>query len=101
MAVAAYLRRLGVHIFMYLDDWLVLSPSEEVAREHTQLVLQTAEYLGFIVNRAKSHLTPTQRPSYLGAELDLVRGIVTPSAERVDKLISEVTSLIDSTGACA
>ena len=88
LAVVAYLRHLEVHIFMYLDDWLVLSPSESMAKEHTQLVLQTTEHLGSIINRAKSHLTPTKRPSFLGATLDLVHGVVTPSQKRVDKLIS-------------
>jgi hypothetical protein len=94
MAVAAYLRRRGIQIFMYLDDWLVLAKTEAEAREKTQVVIQVAQDLGFVINQKKSHLVPTQTPLYLGAVLDLRNGIVVPSPERVATVIQTVSELM-------
>jgi hypothetical protein len=93
MAVAVYLRKQGIHIFMYLDDWLVLARSEAEAVASTRTVIQVAEYLGFLINRKKSHLVPTQVPTYLGAVLNLETGVVTPSMERVESVIRNVEDL--------
>jgi len=101
MNVAAFLRRQGVRIHMYLDDWLISAPSFHLAVQHTHFVLQTARTLGFIVNLDKSHLHPTQQPLFLGAQLDLVLGRVTPSPERVERLRTSVQSLFHSLSATA
>jgi len=101
MSIAAFLRRQGVSIHVYLDDWLITAHTYQLAVQHTNLVIQTTERLGFIVNRAKSHLEPTQFPVYLGAHLDLVSGRVTPSPERVSRLRMSVQSLIHSLSATA
>ena len=55
-AVGAFLRRQGVQIHFYLDDWLITSQSLVMAHRHTDLVLRTLARLGFIVNLKKSHL---------------------------------------------
>ena len=85
-AVGAFLRRQGVQIHFYLDDWLITSQSLVMAHRHTDLVLRTLARLGFIVNLKKSHLQPTQSPIFLGARLDLL-GRVYPSQERICNLI--------------
>ena len=86
-AVGAFLRRQGVQIHFYLDDWLITSQSLVMAHRHTDLVLRTLARLGFIVNLKKSHLQPTQSPIFLGARLDLLLGRVYPSQERICNLI--------------
>ena len=94
MSIAAFLRKRGVKMFVYLDDWLILAPSRQLVLQHTQLVLDTAESLGFVINRTKSQLEPSQNPAYLGAILDLTAGVVTPSLERVQTLTREVLNLL-------
>jgi hypothetical protein len=92
-AVGEHLRCRGVNLCQYLDDWLIVSGSEEEARRHTDLVVETVERLGFIINRQKSHLTPTQQPVFLGASLDLVQGRARPSPERVVSMVTCVNGL--------
>ena len=86
-AVGAFLRRQGVQIHLYLDDWLITSQSLVMAHRHTELVLRTLARLGFIVNLKKSHLQPTQSPIFLEARLDLLLARVYPSQERICNLI--------------
>jgi hypothetical protein len=99
MSVAAFLRRRGITIFMYLDDWLVVAETYQQAVNHTRFVLQITQHLGFVVNCKKSHLEPTQSPTYLGAVLDLQMGVARPSQERVVTLIREVSALRNSASA--
>lgn len=100
-AVAAFLRRRGIRIFMYLDDWLILGSTRQEVLDHTSFVISTAERLGFLINKQKSQLVPSQHPTYLGAEVDLALGSVSPTQERVDKLIKEVSRLMSSPQASA
>jgi len=99
--VAAFLRRQGISVHVYLDDWLITAPSRQLAIQHTHFVIQTVEKLGFIVNLDKSNLKPTQCPDYLGARIDLVQGRVRPSPERVERLRTSVQSLFHSHSATA
>ena len=62
-AVGAFLRRQGVQIHFYLDDWLITSQSLVMAHRHTELVLRTLARLGFIVNLKKSP-SPANSVSY-------------------------------------
>jgi len=82
-SVVAYLRRMGLTVYAYLDDWLIVSGSEAEARRHTELVVSLLERLGWLLNRDKSALVPSQRVVYLGADIDFVAGKAGPSEERV------------------
>ena len=81
--VAAFLRRQGIQIFMYLDDWLIVAHDYDTAKRHTDVVVQTASRLGWLVNREKSELEPSQHPTFLGTRLDFRDGRVRPTTERV------------------
>jgi hypothetical protein len=93
-AVGAFLRSQGIQVAMYLDDWLITAGSRELCLRHTHQTLHTLQRLGFLVNEAKSNLTPTQTPIYLGAQLDLAEGRVYPTQARVNSLISVVGGLL-------
>ncbi len=62
----------GVRILNYLDDWLILAQSREQLGDHRDLVLRHLSQLGLRVNWEKSKLSPVQRISFLGVELDSV-----------------------------
>ncbi|KAL0163578.1 hypothetical protein M9458_039331, partial [Cirrhinus mrigala] len=64
--------RKGIRILNYLDDWLIMAHSRDLLCEHRDLVLQHLSHLGLRVNREKSKLSPVQRISFLGMELDSV-----------------------------
>ncbi len=63
---------LGVRILNYIDDWLILAQSREQLGDHRDLVLRHLSQLGLRVNWEKSKLSPVQRISFLGVELDSV-----------------------------
>ena len=81
--MVACLRRQGVRIFTYLDDWLIVGRSREETIRSTPATLRLADELGWRVNQVKSELTPSQRVTYLGAEMDLVQDLVFPTRGRV------------------
>ncbi len=66
------LREQGVRILNYLDDWLILAQSQDQLCEHRDMVLSHLSQLGLQVNWEKSKLSPVQRISFLGMELDSV-----------------------------
>lgn len=93
-ALVAYLRKRGIKMFAYLDDWLLVNKSPQRLLEQTRLVLKICEELGLLVNDDKSDLEPTQSPVYLGAFLDLRRGLVRPSDARIEQLELFVQNLL-------
>ena len=80
--IAAFLRQRHVHLFMYLDDWLILGPTSQDTLLALQQTVDLTLRLGFIINTAKSSLTPSQQPIYLGAVLNLATGKATPTLDR-------------------
>ncbi|XP_038046795.1 uncharacterized protein LOC119721003 [Patiria miniata] len=85
-AVAAFLRQKQIHIFLYLDDWLIVGPTFQDTVDALRQTVQLTLNLGFIINVEKSSLIPTQQPTYLGAVLDMTTGRAMPSGERCQTL---------------
>ncbi|XP_033633155.1 uncharacterized protein LOC117294748 [Asterias rubens] len=81
--IGAALRRRGIMIFVYLDDWLVVGRSREEMEAALQYTWRLTSNLRFIINTEKSHLIPSQVPTFLGASLDLRRGLARPSEEHL------------------
>ncbi|XP_059199216.1 uncharacterized protein LOC131979287 [Centropristis striata] len=82
-AAIAPLRRQGIRLATYLDDWLLLAQSEQEARAHTRILMQHLVDLGFVINAEKSVLSPAQEIIFLGLSLDSVSFTARLSAERV------------------
>ena len=59
------LHKLTIYLHLYLDDWLLRATSRAICLAHTQIALEKAQNLGFLVNWAKSALVPTQRFVFL------------------------------------
>ncbi len=81
------LREAGIRILNYLDDWLILAQSRALLCEHRDMVLSHLSWLGLQVNWEKSKLSPTQRISFLGMELDLVNLTARLSKERAQSML--------------
>ena len=93
-AVAAELRKKGLRLFCYLDDWLLVAQSRTVLLHHRDLLLRVITDLGFLINWEKSALEPTQRPIFLGAVLDLPQTRARPADHRIESLITLIRSLL-------
>ncbi|XP_039904294.1 uncharacterized protein LOC120744181 [Simochromis diagramma] len=61
---------LNQHLRSYIDDWLLLSESEIMGREHTRLTVDHLMALGFTINYQKSVLEPAQAISFIGIALN-------------------------------
>ncbi len=86
------LREVGVRILNYLDDWLVLAQSREQLGDHRDLVLRHLSQLGLRVNWEKSKLSPVQRISFLGVELDSVSMTARLTEERAQAVLNCLSS---------
>jgi hypothetical protein len=89
----------GVRILNYLDDWLILAQSREQLCEHRDLVLSHLSHLGLRVNWEKSKLTPGQRISFLGMELDSINMTARLTEARVQSVLNCVSTLRRRTAA--
>ena len=85
-AVGAYLKTLGINVFQYLDDWLVVGETYQLALSYRDTVRWVTQRVGFVINEEKSDWVPSQFPLFLGSSLDLVRLLAFPSEDRIDRL---------------
>ena len=69
-SVAAFLRKRGIRVILYLDDFLILGWTYQEARSHTAMAVSLWESLGFTVNLEKSCLILTQIITFLGFVID-------------------------------
>ena len=67
-----YLWALGVRLLAYPDNILIIAPKKEQCLDQAQLIVGLLEKLGYVINRDKSALEPTQRLEYLGFVIDSV-----------------------------
>ena len=64
------LRRKGVRLVFYLDDFLVLARSKAESVKHTRMLVQSLKDHGFFINEKKSVLEPSFQQEFLGAVVD-------------------------------
>ena len=100
-AVLRHVRRLGIRVHTYLDDWLQLSVSEVQSWQHSRRLLNIILELGFVPNWEKSELVPTQKFCFLGARFNLIKGQVGPSLERISTFQQALTLLLNARQASA
>ena len=58
----AHLRRLGIRVYMYLDDWLIVARDHQLTVRDTARVVQEAQAFGWIIIWEKSSLFPPSPP---------------------------------------
>ncbi len=86
------LQEVGVRILNYLDDWLLLAQSREQLGDHRDLVLRHLSQLRLWVKWEKSKLSPVQRISFLGVELDSVSMTARLTEERAQAVLNCLSS---------
>ncbi|KAJ8912960.1 hypothetical protein NQ315_000016 [Exocentrus adspersus] len=85
------LRKEGLKIVVYLDDWLIIGNTMAECRQATERVVALLHYLGFLVNTEKSQLEPRQRAKFLGFVYDtrdLTLSLPDDKKREITKLIS-------------
>ncbi|KAL3999504.1 Ran GTPase-activating protein 1 [Sarotherodon galilaeus] len=87
-AAIAPLKRRGIRIASYIDNWLLLSESEIMGREHTRLTVDHLMALGFTINYEKSVLQPAQAISFIGIALNSKSYRACLSVDRAQKMLS-------------
>ena len=93
LPVLSFLRRRGIRVHAYLDDWLIRANSPEDLQEKLDFTLELLEDLGLIVNYDKSELTPTQSFIFLGMQIDLLEATVAPAPKHRKKLLGFIAKL--------
>lgn len=80
-AAVGPLRRSGIHMAMYSNDWFIVASSWQGAEDH-KLMVQLAG-LGCNMNLEKSVLFPSQVISFIGLYIDCVQARVRLTVERL------------------
>lgn len=94
--ILEWARRQGVRISNYLDDWIISAPSRQLAKQHTTLVLNKLQRLGWKVNLEKSILTPTQELEHLGFALDTTRMIAKLPGKKLRDIQKSIRQILQS-----
>ena len=84
----------GIRIHQYLDDWLVRAMSYQVCIQHTRVLLEMCQELGWVVNREKSELDPKQVFDFVGYQFDLRSGRVRPTPDRWQNLKTKIQAIL-------
>ena len=87
-AAIAPLRRQGVRLATYIDDWLLCANSKAEAEQHTRRVVTHLTDLGFRINYNKSTLIPAQTAEFIGIALNTVSYTARLSPDRIQSFLS-------------
>ena len=96
-----HVRRLGIRVHAYLDDWLQPSVSETLSWLHSRRLLKIILDLGFIPNWEKSELVPVQDFCFLGARFKLAQALIGPSQNNIASILQAVAKLVGARQASA
>ncbi len=92
-AALVLLRLQGIRIKNYIDDWLILPQSHQLAVRHRDVVLAHMKKLGLWLNGKKSVLSPLQRTTFLGVIWDSTSMQARLSPARIESILSAVKSI--------
>ena len=88
------LRKRGIRIIVYLDDFLILGSSIKESKANTQLTLDLLQWLGFTIVWEKSMLVPTQSLTFLGLSIDSQSMSLSLLEKKIMNIQSKCQSLI-------
>ena len=76
----------GIWCLPYLDDLLIIAPSQEECQRMASSAVEILSSLGWILNLKKSRLTPSQRFEWLGVQFDLSSHTAASPLEKLKSL---------------
>lgn len=79
------LEQKGLKLVRYLDDFLFVSSSYQLACEHLAIAMSTLQQFGLVINSSKTE-GPSQQITFLGIQLHSVDRILSISSERVQEM---------------
>lgn len=88
--VVSYLRLKGIFLVVYLDDILIIASSKSKCQKDTKTVMKLLKKLGFLINKEKSNLLPSQKIKYLG----FIYNTVTMTRSLPQKKINSLEKII-------
>ena len=81
---------------MYIDDLLVIASTFSECEAHVAIVLSLLRKLGFLLNKKKCQLEPSQKFVYLGFKWDTVSWNVSLKTVREEKVREAAWKLLKS-----
>ncbi len=88
-----HLRLQGICIMNYIDDWVILAQSHQLAVRHRDVLLAHMKELGLRLNAIKSVHSPLQRTTFLGVVWDSTAMQACLSPARIESILSAVKSI--------
>jgi len=94
----AMIHKEALQLFMFLDDWLGQTPTQEEGISQVQEITSLCESLGLLINKEKSELVPKQQFDFIGMHFDL-RSFMVSCTEtnilHIDELVSKMLRKTD------
>lgn len=91
----ALLRRLGIRMIIYLDDILIMNQSRNDILSDLSTVLTTLEGLGFLINKKKSIMEPSQTMEFLGYTVKSTLLTLSLPREKVTKIKNSCKQMLE------
>ena len=90
----------GIRSIWYLDDILIVGRTKEECAANVEVALQLLRRVGFIVNLAKSTLTPAVEFRFLGLQWNTVKGEISIDDDKLRNLRSRASAAMASRLSC-
>lgn len=90
--VISFLRSLGFLSVIYIDDFLLMGNSYLNCLDNVNRTSRLLENLGFIINKEKSILIPSQKCTFLGLTIDSVKLKLSVPEDKAQKILKIITS---------
>ena len=84
---------MGSRIIIYLDDILIMRESPDEVQSHLKIVTDLFISVGFIINWAKSEVSPTQVIEFLGLQVATLALSFSLPEVKVESIIAFCVSL--------
>ena len=87
-------RSQGLQVFVYLDDILILGSTLSQTQKALDIVKNTLDRAGFLINKKKSSEKPSQELEHLGFKIDFQQGHLLVPQEKLKLVKKELGKLV-------